>query len=388
MPSPTSKPQLPPPDPDALIHCRRVRAHIQAEIERSDGWISFARYMEMALYAPGLGYYAGGAAKFGAAGDFITAPEMTPLFGRTLAISAEAVLHATGGDILELGAGSGRLALDLLSELELQQALPTQYLILEVSPDLQARQRALLAAEAPHLLSRVVWLNQLPERISGLILANEVLDAMPVHLLHWTAEAVLEQGVGIESGEFVWRDRALSEGPLLQAGLAIQPVGDYLSEINLAAPAWINSLANCLERGVVLCLDYGFPRGEYYHPQRHMGTLRVHYRHHSLDDPFYLPGLCDITAHVDFSAVADAASESHLDLLGYTSQANYLLNAGLLDLMQTMTPGSIDYLRAAAAVQKLLQPSEMGELFKAIAFGRGIDVALPGFERGDRRGAL
>jgi SAM-dependent MidA family methyltransferase len=388
MPSPTSTPQLPPPDPDALIHCRRVRAHIQADIERSGGWISFARYMELALYAPGLGYYAGGAAKFGAAGDFITAPEMTPLFGRTLAISAEAVLRATGGDMLELGAGSGRLALDLLSELELQQALPTQYLILEVSPDLQARQRALLAAEAPHLLPRVVWLDRLPERFNGLILANEVLDAMPVHLLYWTADAMLERGVGVAAGEFVWQDRSLPEGPLRQVAQAIAPEGDYLSEINLAAPAWINSLANCLERGVVLCLDYGFPRGEYYHMQRHMGTLRVHYRHHSLDDPFYLPGLCDLTAHVDFSAVADAAAESGLDLLGYTSQANFLLNAGLLDLMQRMTPGSIDYLRAAAAVQKLLQPSEMGELFKAIAFGRGMDGNLPGFERGDRRGAL
>jgi SAM-dependent MidA family methyltransferase len=388
MPSPTAPPQLPLPDPDALIHCRRVRAHIQGEIARVGGWVSFARYMELALYAPGLGYYAGGAAKFGVAGDFITAPEMTPLFGRTLARTAGAVLSQTGGDLLELGAGSGRLALDLLRELELRQALPTQYCILEVSPDLQARQRALLETEAPHLLSRVVWLDRLPERFRGLILANEVLDAMPVHLLHWTDGAVLERGVAVEAGEFVWQERPLSEGPLRQAARAIQPEGDYLSEINLAAPAWINSLANGLERGVLLCLDYGFPRGEYYHPQRHMGTLRVHYRHHSLDDPFYLPGLCDLTAHVDFSAVADAACASGLDLLGYTSQANFLLNAGLLELMQRMTPGSIDYLRAATAVQKLLQPSEMGELFKAIAFGRGLDENLPGFERGDRRGAL
>jgi SAM-dependent MidA family methyltransferase len=388
MPSPTSTPQLPLPDPDALIHCRRVRAHIQADIAQSGGWISFARYMGLALYAPGLGYYAGGAAKFGAAGDFVTAPEMTPLFGRTLARSAEAVLRATGGDILELGAGSGRLALDLLGELEARHALPAHYRILELSPDLQVRQRALFAEQAPHLLERVSWLDQLPERCSGLILANEVLDAMPVHLVHWTADAVSERGVGVTEGEFVWQDRPLSEGTLLQAARAIQPGVDYLSEINLAAPAWIHSLANCLERGVLLCIDYGFPRSEYYHPQRDMGTLRVHYRHHSLDDPFYLPGLCDLTAHVDFSAVADAGIESGLSLLGYTSQANYLLNAGLLDLMQVLTPGSADYLRAAVAVQKLLQPSEMGELFKAIAFGRGIDVTLPGFERGDRSGAL
>ena len=180
----------------------------------------------------------------------------------------------------------------------------------------------------------------------------------------------------------------LAEGPLWRAAGAINPGADYLSEINLAAPAWIASLAQCLERGVILGLDYGFPRAEYFHPQRDSGTLRVHYRHHSLDDPFYLPGLCDLTAHVDFSAVADAAAEAGLELLGYTSQANYLLNAGLLDLMQTMSPMTSEYLRAAAAVQKLLQPSEMGELFKAIAFGRGMAETLPGFERGDRCGAL
>jgi len=388
MPSPTSAPKLPLPDPDALIHCQQVRAHIQAEIDHEGGWISFARYMELALYAPGLGYYAGGAAKFGAAGDFITAPEMTPLFGRTLARSAEAVLQATGGDILELGAGSGRLALDLLRELERRQALPAQYRILEVSPDLQARQRALIEVETPHLLDRVVWLERLPERFIGLILANEVLDAMPVHLVHWLGGEMFERGVIVKQGEFVWQDRPLSAGPLWQTAKAIDPGADYLSEINLAASAWINSLAQCLERGAILCLDYGFPRGEYYHPQRNTGTLRVHYRHHSLDDPFYLPGLCDLTAHVDFSALADAAAESGLELLGYTSQANFLLNAGLLDLMAEMTPTSSDYLRAASVVQKLLQPSEMGELFKAIAFGRSLDGSVPGFERGDRRGAL
>ncbi len=344
--------------------------------------------MELALYAPGLGYYAGGAPKFGAAGDFITAPEMTPLFGRTLARSAETVLRETGGDILELGAGSGRLALDLLLELERRQALPAHYRILELSPDLQARQRALLEAQAPHLLERLVWLNALPERFAGLILANEVLDAMPVHLVRWLDSDLFERGVIVQDGEFGWLDQPLSAGPLWQAASEIDPGPDYLSEINLAAPAWINSLAQCLERGAILCLDYGFPRAEYYHPQRDSGTLRVHFRHHSLDDPFYLPGLCDLTAHVDFSLVARAGTDAGLELLGYTSQANFLLNAGLLDLMSEMDPMSSDYLRAAAAVQKLLQPSEMGELFKAVAFGRGLVVNVPGFDRGDRRGAL
>jgi SAM-dependent MidA family methyltransferase len=392
MPSPAFVTKLPLPEPDALIHCQNVRAHIQTEIAQAGGWISFARYMELALYAPGLGYYAGGAAKFGAAGDFITAPEMTPLFGRTLARSALAVLEQTGGDILELGAGSGRLALDLLRELEAHQALPVQYRILELSPDLQARQRQLFEAEAPHLLERLVWLDRLPERFTGLILANEVLDAMPVHLVRWLDGALFERGVVVQEDEFAWLDKPLSKSmnasPLWQAASAIEPGPDYLSEINLAAPAWIHSLASSLERGAILCLDYGFPRAEFFHPQRDTGTLRVHYRHFSLDDPFYLPGLCDLTAHVDFSAVAQAGTEAGLELLGYTSQANYLLNAGLLDLMTKMDPTTSDYLRAASVVQKLLQPSEMGELFKAIAFGRGLDGGLPGFERGDRRGAL
>lgn len=371
-----------------MNHCRKVRALIQAEIGRSGGWLPFERYMDLALYAPGLGYYVGGAAKIGAAGDFITAPEMTPLYGRTLARTAEAVLRQTGGDILELGAGSGRLALDLLRELELRNALPRQYRILEVSPDLQVRQRALIESEAPQLAPRVVWLDRLPTRFVGLMLANEVLDAMPVHLVHWRAGQVFERGVIAQDNEFAWQDRLLQQGALLRAAEAINPATDYLSEINLAASGWIASLAQCLEQGVLLCIDYGFPRSEYFHAQRDQGTLRVHYRHHSLDDPFYLPGLCDLTAHVDFSAVAEAAGDAGLELLGYTSQANFLLNAGLLDLMAGMRPGSSDYLRAAVAVQKLVQPSEMGELFKAIAFGRGVPGILPGFERGDRRGAL
>jgi SAM-dependent MidA family methyltransferase len=404
MIAPTSIPQLPQPSADALKHCEQVCGHIQTEIARAGGWISFARYMELALYAPGLGYYAAGAAKFGSAGDFVTAPEMTPLFGRTLAATAAAVLQACGdedSEIVELGAGSGRLALDVLRELEQQQALPARYQILEISPDLQARQRALFEQEAPHLLERLHWLDHLPAQINGLILANEVLDAMPVHLVRWLNGELFERGVALQAGAFIWQDLPLqcdsasasasasvSASSLWQAATPLNPGSDYLSEINLAAPAWLSSLARSLQRGVILCLDYGFPQAEYYHPQRDSGTLRVHYRHHSLDDPFFLPGLCDLTAHVDFSALARAGAEAGLDLLGYSSQANYLINAGLLDLMLQMDPNSSAYLRAAASVQKLLQPSEMGEIFKVIAFGRGIDAVLPGIGRGDRSHAL
>ncbi len=383
-----SAPKLPVPDPNALAHGERVIAHIRDEIERSGGWISFQRYMELALYAPGLGYYAGGAAKLGAAGDFITAPEMTPLFGRSLARLAASVLAETGGDLLELGAGSGRLALDLLLELECLDSLPQRYRILEVSPDLRQRQQVLIAEGAGHLLPRVEWLDRLPDAFTGMILGNEVLDALPVHLVHWRDGLAMERGVVWRGNGFAWEDRAAPSQDFTGMASALPVEGDYLFEICPAASALVASLAVCLQRGLMLFIDYGFPRAEYYHPQRHMGTLRVHYRHHSLDDPFFLPGLADITAHVDFSAVAQAGAAAGLELVGYTSQAHFLMDAGLLDLMLEMEPMTQEYLRAASSVQKLLQPSEMGELFKVIALGKGLAEDLPGFRRGDRRGAL
>lgn len=372
---------LPEPSPEALAHSNRLAEHICAEIAAHGGWISFARYMELALYAPGLGYYASGAAKLGAAGDFVTAPELTPLFGRTLAHQIAEVWEA-GGDILELGAGSGRLALDILCELERLGRLPGRYRILEVSPDLRQRQRLLLTAEAPQLLDRVEWLEALPETLNGVVLGNEVLDALPVQLVFRDGEKALQRGVAWNQG-LAWADQPLAEGDLRDFTRSLPDTGGYLTEVCPAAAALVESLAERLECGLLLFLDYGFPAAEYYHPQRHMGTLKVHYRHHSLDDPFFLPGLADITAHVDFSAVARA--RAGLDLLGYTSQANFLLNAGLLDLLGE--PGSLDYLRTASAVQKLLQPTEMGESFKVIALGRGLD-GVSGFARGDRREAL
>ena len=365
---------LPPPSPEALAHSEDVARHIRDEIRQAGGWIAFARYMELALYAPGLGYYAGGAAKFGGAGDFITAPELTPLFGQTLARVATEVIFQTGGDILELGAGSGRLAVDVLLELERLGHVPDRYLILELSPDLRDRQRALLAEQAPHLLERVTWLDTLPGRLRGVVLANEVLDALPVHVVHWTDDGALERGVAWTENGFAWADRPI-ESPVLADAVAQLPVtAPYVSEINLAAPALITSLGACLEQGLMLFPDYGFNRAEYYHPQRHQGTLKVHYRHHSLDDPFFLPGLADITAHVDFTAVAHGAEAAGLDLLGYATQGRFLLDAGLLEQMSSMAPGTPAYMQAAQAVQKLVQPHEMGELFKVMALGSGIEA--------------
>lgn len=366
-------PTLPEPGPDALAHTRRVAEYIRAEIAAAGGWIDFARYMELALYAPGLGYYSAGTRKFGGAGDFVTAPELTPLFGRTLARLAAPVLAETAGDILELGPGSGRLALDLLLELERLGSLPPRYRLLEPSAELCQRQRALFEHQAPRLLERLEWLDALPDQITGLVLGNEVLDALPVHLVRWGDERWFERGVATSEDGFIWEECPLQDGPLLEAARAINAEPGYLSEIGLAGPALVATLAERLERGVLLFLDYGFPRAEYYHPQRSAGTLMCHYRHHAHDDPFWLPGLNDITAHVDFSAAAEAGREMGLDLLGYDSQAGFLLGAGLLELLGELEPGSVEYYRQAAAVQKLVAPTEMGELFKVLVMGRGFD---------------
>jgi len=380
---------LPAPPPDALAHSRRVVAHLRGLIAAAGGWIPFSRYMEAALYAPGLGYYAAGAAKFGAAGDFVTAPELSPLFGRTLAHAIRPLLANCGDGVLELGAGSGRLAADLLGELQRLDVLPSRYAILELSADLRTRQRQTLQRELPQLLDRVHWLDALPKGFRGVILGNEVLDALPVELLHWTATGPLAHGVVVAGEGFAWEDRPIADPALRARAEALALAPGYVSEISVAAPALIQSLADCLEAGLVLMIDYGFGRAEYYHPQRHMGTLRAHYRHHALDDPFYLPGLCDLTAHVDFSALAGAGQAAGLTLAGYTSQARFLLNAGIADLLMQTTPeDTLAYLPQANAVQRLVSPAEMGELFKVIAFSRECEAPLAGFARGDRRHAL
>ena len=341
--------------------------------------MSFARYMELVLYAPGLGYYASGARKLGAGGDFVTAPELSPLFGRTLARQVAQALQP-GDALLEFGAGSGALA-DVLT-LEFPGL---KYGILETSPELKQRQQEKLG-------DRVQWLDRLPERFRGVMLANEVLDAMPVHALAWTREGVLERGACANEGQLAWCDRA-ADGLVLSESEKIKPElppsGRYESELALAARAWMRTLGQCLERGAVLVIDYGFPAREYFHPQRSMGTLACHYRHHMHGDPFYLPGLQDVTAHVDFSALARSADEAGLELLGYTSQAQFLINCGITDLLAAEDPADAKrYLPAAAAVQKLLSPAEMGELFKVLAVGKGITEPLSGFSRGDRSAAL
>ncbi len=380
---------LPVPSADALAHSQRVTDHLRSLITEAGGWLPFSRFMDAALYAPGLGYYAAGATKFGAGGDFVTAPELTPLFGRTLARAIAPVLAQTGGDVLELGAGSGRLAADVLGELERMGRLPARYGILDVSADLRERQRDTLARTVPHLLDRVHWLEMLPEAFAGVVLGNEVLDALPVEWVHWTDAGPRVRGVVLEGGGFAWQDRDIGDPVLRARAEALDCVPDYLSEINLAADALIASLGQSLRHGLVLMIDYGFTASEYYHPQRHMGTLRAHYRHRALDDPFYLPGLTDLTAHVDFSAVARAGMAAGLTLTGFTSQASFLLNSGLTELlMETPPTDAAAYLPQANAVQRLVSPAEMGELFKVIGLTKGEVAPLAGFARGDRQYSL
>lgn len=373
-------PPLPAPDPAARRHSEETAALIRREIESAGGWIPFSRFMELALYAPGLGYYSAGLHKFGGAGDFVTAPEISALFGRSLARQAAQVLELSGG-VLEVGAGSGRLAFDLLAELEKLGKLPERYLILEVSADLRERQRQLLAPFAP----RVEWLDTLPVSFAGLILGNEVLDAMPVHLVAWRENGPHERGVSSVDGHFSWSERVLTSGELFDIAASLDVPPGTISEIGLAARGFIASLAGMLEQGVILMLDYGFGQSEYYHPQRSTGTLMCHYRHHAHADPFYLPGLQDITAHIDFTAIAQAGIDHGLQLMGYTSQAHFLLNCGITDLLaQTSPEQARTYLPLSAQVQKLLNPAEMGELFKAIALGKSVDMPLVGFARGDK----
>ncbi len=380
---------LPTPSPEAAQHSARLCDVIRRDIAGHGGWIPFARYMELALYAPGLGYYTAGAHKFGAAGDFVTAPELSPLFGRTLARQAAEIMASSAPHILELGAGSGKLAADMLGELERIGSLPDSYAILEVSADLRARQQALLKTRLPHLLERIHWLDTLPEKFSGAVVANEVLDALPVHLVHWRDSALTERGVAIgDSGfganNFIWQERAIGAATLLHAAQQINVPDDYIGEICLAAHGLVNSLASCLEQGALLFIDYGFGAREFYHPQRSGGTLMCHYRHHAHDDPFFLPGLQDITAHVNFTGIAECGIDAGLELLGYTSQAFFLLNCGITELISDTSPENLrDYLPLSAQLQKLTSPAEMGELFKVMVLGRGITGPLCGFARGD-----
>jgi len=377
---PSLSASLPLPDPDALAHSAKLTQHLLDRIHAQGGWLSFADFMEALLYAPGLGYYAAGATKFCEEGDFVTAPEISPLFGRTLARFAAPVLTSIqGARILEPGAGTGRLAASILETLDQLGALPDRYLILEPSPSLQAIQHKNLSKWLPSLVERVEWIQDLPKNFRGVILANEVLDAIPVHLMVTTdrLDAFLERGVGVDETDgtstFTWVDRPanpnLNQLALkhLSGEAEMERAPGTLFELGLPAEAWSRGLAESLEEGLMVLIDYGFPAREMYHPQRRNGTLMCHYRHHAHDDPFLYPGLQDVTAHVDFTAIASILKDKGLDLDRYQTQAGFLLENGILEtLTPGLEPGSVAWLKETTGLQKLLSPAEMGELFKVL----------------------
>ena len=374
---------LPAPPPEAAAHSAQLAEHIANIVCNEGDWIPFARYMELALYAPGLGYYSAGARKFGAEGDFVTAPELTPMFARCIAMQALQVLEATGGDILELGPGSGALAADLFEELNAQGKAPKRYLLLEVSPELQARQRERLEKRFPGDMDRFVWIDRLPEKIRGLVVANEVLDVVPFSMVRRRGAEILERGVVVSEAGFAFDDAPLPDGDLKRRAQTVFPPGDYdyLSQVGLAAEGLVRTIASSLESGVALFIDYGFPEREFYHPQRSMGTLRCHYRHRFHGDPFFMPGLQDITAHVDFSAMARAADSGGAEIYGFTTQAYFLISCGLAVLVSSGDPtATLSRLKGTSVVHRLINPAEMGELFKVLAIGKGFDAPLLGFQ--------
>lgn len=384
---------LPTPSAESLLYSQQLTDLVQQKIATTGGWISFADYMRMVLYTPELGYYAGGLQKIASVesggGDFVTAPEISPLFSQALANQVAEVLPITGGDVLELGAGTGKMAAEILQVLAKKDSFPERYFILEVSAYLREIQRESIFDVIPKKYHRrVVWLDALPAEMSGVVLANEVLDALPVQLLHKIDGEILERGVTITDG-FAWQDKSLQANDLVNLLDAETLPDGYVTEVCPESVGLVNSLAEMLQQGLLLLIDYGFGAAEYYHPQRNQGTLMCHYQHHAHDNPFLYPGLQDITTHVNFTMIAEAATQQGLTLEGYTNQAQFLMNCGLLDLLNQQSADDVSaYSPLAAGVQKLLSPAEMGELFKVIGFSRGVEDTLMGFVDGDKSHTL
>ena len=378
---------------DEEQHSRAVARLLREQIAASGGWLSFERFMELALYAPGLGYYSAGSVKIGAGGDFVTAPEVSDLFSRCVARQCAEVLSETGGDIVELGAGTGRMAATVLESLAAVGVLPERYAILEVSADLAERQRTRLQGLPRELRQRVVWLERLPERpIRGVLLANEVLDALPCRRFTLRSGAVGELGVVLAADTFLERE-APAEAALARACDAVihelpapLPEG-YISELCLRVEPWIAGVGQCIEHGVLLLFDYGLPRAHYYHPQRVTGTLRCHFKQRAHDDPYINVGVQDITAWVDFTRVAEAAVASGLEVLGFATQTAFLLATDIESLIAEAT-GTVEHARRAGEARRLLMPGEMGEAFKVMALARGYGNALSGFALQDLRHSL
>jgi len=375
---------LPLPSPAAQQSSANLQTLLAEEIRKHGNWIPFSRFMELVLYAPQYGYYTGGSHKIGNDGDFITSPTLTPLFAQTLARQLQELLPQTAGNIYEFGAGTGQLAADLLNNLS--DGI-NRYYIIEISPELAARQKDLIQTLAPQAAQKIAHLSALPETFDGIIIGNEVLDAMPVEIIRKDEGGSFEHvGVCLDNDRFTYSARSLHDLQLSAlASLYFPKISSpYTSELHPQQYAFIRTLASRLEHGCMIFIDYGFDAAQYYHPQRNQGTLIGHYRHHVIHNPFDFIGLADLTAHVNFTDIAQAGTDAGLDLIGYLPQSHFLLNLGITELLtQTGQTDSAAYIREAAAVQKLIDQHEMGELFKVIAFGKNINIDWTGFCFGD-----
>jgi SAM-dependent MidA family methyltransferase len=381
---------LPVPDSIAQQHSEQLLTLIKHKINQAGGKITFAAYMQLCLYAPGLGYYSAGSHKIGSGGDFTTAPEISPLFSRSLAHQLIDVLNQLDhGNILEFGAGSGKMAVDILRELKDKQSLPEHYYIIEASADLRQRQQKIIHDAIPELEDNVVWLDKLPVSFNGVVLANEVCDAMPVHRLHFHNGVSYECYIINKDDQLQWCDDALSRFDLINKAIEIESfIGDmeYFTEINLAAEAWLASLADNLQQGAVFIIDYGYPQAVYYHPQRSSGTMMCYYQQQGHDNPLILAGLQDITAHVDFTSLAQVAIDNGLDVAGFQSQADFLLAAGITQLSSLNDDDdAFAMLQQATQIKRLTLPTEMGETFKVLTLTKNIEQLLPRIKQGDRR---
>jgi len=377
-------------------HSELLKAKIASEITSQGGWIPFSRYMEMALYEPGMGYYSAGAHKLGSGGDFTTAPELSPLFGAAICSTLIPVLDGLRANglptqILEFGAGTGKLATSILTRLQDLGFVLDRYDIIEISPDLAQRQqeRMTKTIEQIHSPTQCEWLSELPKNYKGIILANEVIDAIPCDMVIYQNGFWYWYGVAIENSQLIWRVGSPVDQKLLPKALLDGNFSEgYITELHAPANAWMHHVAKQLHTGLFLSFDYGFPENEYYHPQRLQGTLMAHHRHHAIQDPFYLPGLCDLTTHVEWLQIAQSALAENTDDVFLTNQAGYLLDAGIGDIaLEIGDPSNPEtFLPISNALQKLLSEAEMGELFKAFAFSKNLKPLLPGMSLQDLPG--
>ncbi len=395
QPQRTPANNLPEPHPDSLQHSKRVSASLVRAIETAGGSISFGEFMQHALYAPGLGYYVAGTRKFGADGDFVTAPEVSPLFGRVLATQCAAVLSGiAGGRILELGAGSGALAVQILQKLEELDCLPERYQILDVSADLRDRQQQLIREQLPSLLGRVEWIQQLPAGFRGVFVANEVADALPVERFIKVDGEVAQLRVALDESGFVWRVATAPEWltagvRAIEKDLGSELPDGYQSEFSPGLQGWIGDLADSVQDAVVLLFDYGIARHEYYAPDRNSGWLRCYFRHHAHDDPLLYPGIQDLTAWVDFTAVAEAADGAGMTVGSYVTQSQFLLHGGLAEEMADFDKlDQRQQYELSRAVKLLTLPGEMGEHFKCLALSKGSASVPAAITVSDRRHVL